>query len=115
MKMLRKIIPVLTLFVLLSGPILIQAADSSDTGAVIGGKTGVETVIKNITTWFSTILYLLVVLFIIIGAFYYLTAGGDTEKTKKAKGYILGAVIALILAILASSFKEVIKDLLTGK
>ena len=59
--------------------------------------------------WIQGILLTLAALFVIIGAFFYLTAGGDAEKTKKGKGYIMGAVIAVVIALLATGLIALVK------
>ncbi|MDP1706391.1 MAG: hypothetical protein Q8L36_01050 [bacterium] len=102
---LKNILPGLMLLGLLIVPVVINAADP-----VIGDKADIEKFITKAVSWLSAILFAAAGLFIIIGAFYYLTAGGEAEKAKKGKGFILGAVIAIVIAILATSFKAIIES-----
>ncbi|PIP30190.1 hypothetical protein COX26_00085 [Candidatus Jorgensenbacteria bacterium CG23_combo_of_CG06-09_8_20_14_all_54_14] len=66
--------------------------------------TGYSSIITWITTagnWFFGILVALAVIFILYAAFLYLTSGGDEEKVKKAKSYLVYAIIAVAIGLLA--------------
>jgi len=71
------------------------------------GQSGIQTYgqLRNkfdvVGNWMFGILLLLAVIFIIVAAFKYLTSGGDAEKTKSARDFIIYAVIAIAVAILA--------------
>lgn len=54
------------------------------------------------------------VLAFIIGAFYFLLAGGDPGKITKAKTIILYAVIGLAIALLAKGLIVLIRSVLGG-
>ncbi len=69
-------------------------------------------IIDNIITWAFWLLMLLAVVFIIWAAFLYLTSGGNEEKTGKAKGYIVAAVVAIVIALLARVIVEVVRSLI---
>ncbi len=71
-------------------------------GAPITGGEGVLSFVNQIATWVSYLFWALAVIFIFYAAFLYLTAGGDEEKVGKAKNVIMGAVIALVIAFVAS-------------
>lgn len=53
-----------------------------------------------------TLLGLIFLVLVIFGGVTYMTSGGDPGKAKKAKGYILNAVIGLILMGLAYAITE---------
>lgn len=76
--------------------------------------TGVVDVVRNIVKWVYIIFFIIAVLFIILAAFTYLTAGGDEEKVKKAKDQIIYATIAIVVALLAISFEAIIKNFLAS-
>jgi len=64
----------------------------------------VDTITKtilNIRNWFAGILLIIAVGIILIGAFMYMTSGGDSEKTKKARGWIIGGIIGIVIAAVA--------------
>ncbi len=73
---------------------------------------GVINVIKTATNWLFGILLVVAVIFLIYAAFLYLTSGGDEEKTKKARSYIIYAVIALAVGILAQSIVALVGNFL---
>ena len=57
-----------------------------------------------------TILMAVAVLFVMIGAFMFVTAGGDTEKITAAREKILYAVIAVVVALLARGIIDFVRD-----
>ena len=63
-------------------------------------------------TWIFTILLVLAVIFIILAAFQYLTAGGEEEKIKKAHQKIIYAIVAIAVAFLAQGVSFVVAQLL---
>ncbi len=76
------------------------------------GILGVFNILNTFAGWFYALILALAVVFILIAAFNYLTAAGDEEKLKKAKGYLTYAVIAVAVAILATSFVGLTRALL---
>ena len=70
-------------------------------------------VIYNVTNWlFYIVMIAVVILFVIAGAWFML-AGGDVEKTGKAKGLMILGVVGLAIALLAKLIPSVVK-LLVG-
>lgn len=67
----------------------------------IAPNTTPGTVLTNILTIVFVIAALVVLFFIISGAFQWITSGGDKEKVGKARGAILNAIIGLALLALA--------------
>ncbi len=65
--------------------------------------------LNNITDWVFVILIALAGLFVIIGAFTFVTSAGDPEKTKKGREYILYAAIGLAVAFLAKAVPGLVK------
>ena len=57
----------------------------------------------NIGSWMLGILIAVAVIFVIYAAFLYLTSGGDEGKVTTAKNYIIYAIIAVIVGILAKT------------
>ena len=58
-------------------------------------------VIGNVLQWLWTILLIVAVIVILIAAYYFMTAAGNTEALGKARGLVLYAVVAIILAAIA--------------
>ncbi|MFA6494816.1 MAG: hypothetical protein WC246_00395 [Candidatus Paceibacterota bacterium] len=75
------------------GPIVAQTGPTSVSDAVGW--------IITIVQWFYTIIFILAVFFILLSAFYFITSGGDAEKTAKAKSTLLYAVIGIAVGLLS--------------
>lgn len=65
--------------------------------------------IGRIVNIIFTILMAAAVLFVMIGAFQFITAGGDTEKVTAAREKILYAVIAVVVALLSWGIIDLIR------
>jgi uncharacterized membrane protein len=72
-------------------------------------------ILNNIVRWLYIIFFILAVLFVLLAAFNYLTAQGDEEKVGKAKKQIWFAVIAVIVALLATSVIPIVRTFLQSK
>ena len=65
-------------------------------------------ILETALAWIYTLFFVIAAIMIVWAAFNYLTAGGDEEKVDKAKGAIKNAIIAIAVAIVASSVKFVV-------
>jgi len=52
--------------------------------------------------------------YIVMGGYYWLTAGGDTEQVKKAKQHISNGIIGLIICVLAYAITSFVITKLVG-
>lgn len=75
---------------------------------------GLINAIAGIVKWVYTIFFIVAVMFILIAAFNYLTAGGQPEKIKSAHTQLIYAAIAVAIALLAVGATAIIKDVLKG-
>ncbi len=57
--------------------------------------------LNSIVNWLFAILLVVAALFIIIAAFDFVTASGDADKTKKARDFVLYALIGVLVGFLA--------------
>ncbi len=80
--------------------------------APITSYVGVINLLNTITNWLFAILIALAVIFIIIAAFKYLTAGGDPEKVKSANHSLIYAVVAIAVAIVAKAIPLLVKNII---
>ena len=83
-----------------------------DPGAFVKDTDG-KVIFKVLNTLISMVFYalmLLVILFLLMAAFNYLTAAGNPEKVEKAQKQILYAVITLVIAILARSIPFIVSN-----
>ena len=116
MKILKYILPLLIVSMLIVPTISMAMQSPSDIedAATMKGpdelinsptaNKGIDDVTKaivNIRNWFAGIFVILAVGIILIGAFMYMTSGGDATKTTKARGWIIGGIIGIIIAAFA--------------
>ena len=69
-------------------------------------------ILCNIRDWFFTFALIIGVIFVIVAAFQYMTAAGDSEKVRKAHWSLTYAAIGLAVAILAAGVPQLIGSLL---
>lgn len=104
------------LFATLALPVLTMAAEfdipATQTTGGIRRFEDLVAIIERLTNWIFIILLVVAVLFIILAAFAYLTAGGDEEKVGKAHQKIIYAVVALAVGFLAKGVSFVVAQLL---
>ncbi len=62
---------------------------------------GIFDVLCTVMRWFFAIFIVVAVIFVILAAFKYLTAGGDPEKVKAANHALIYAFIAVVVALIA--------------
>ncbi len=67
-----------------------------------------------IFAWFFTFLMVLAVIFVLVAAYKYLTAGGDPEKVKAASNILIYAAIAIIVALFARGLPLLVNSLIGG-
>jgi uncharacterized membrane protein len=83
-------------------------------GASVTSISGVLGLICNFFGWAFFFLIALVVIFVIVAAFRYLTAAGDPEKVKKAGSTLLYAAVAVGVALLARAIPLIVSSFLGG-
>lgn len=66
-----------------------------------GADTQVNNLVTTIINLFSWIVGIVAVIMVIFGGFRYITAAGDTGKTKTARDTIIYALIGLVIVALA--------------
>jgi hypothetical protein len=57
--------------------------------------------LNSIINWLFILLLITAVIFIIIAAFYFVTASGNPEQTAKARNFVLYALVGVLVAFLA--------------
>jgi magnesium-transporting ATPase (P-type) len=65
-----------------------------------------------IAGWMFTFLIVFAIIFVILAAFNYLTAGGDPEKVKTASNQLIYAAVAVAVAIFAKGLPLLVSGLL---
>jgi hypothetical protein len=67
--------------------------------------------IYTITDWIFLILMGLAIVFILIGAFNFITAGGSPEKATTGRNYLIYAVVGIMVALLAKAIPTIAKGI----
>ena len=70
--------------------------------------------VQALTNWFFVGFLLTAVVFLIIAALQFLTGGGDPNSLASAKGKLIWAVVAVIIAVLARSIPLVVENIITA-
>jgi hypothetical protein len=70
-------------------------------------------ILKTIVQYAYTIFFILAVLFILIAAFNFLTAKGDSAKVQSARDQIKWAVVAVIIALISVGAAEIINNFIS--
>jgi len=97
-------------------PQTILATTFSNTGpdvqtAPSGANINFQTIsgaVCTLTNWVFTLLTLVVVIYVLIAAYNYITSNGDEEKIKKANHNLIYAFIGLLVALLAKGIPYII-------
>lgn len=79
------------------------ASDSGSSTCTTTGdpSSGLTSLAKTVTKWFSIIVGAISIIMIIYGGFRYITSGGDSGRVGNAKNTLLYAIIGLIIVALA--------------
>ena len=96
--------------VVLAWPTAAHAAE----GTALLAVDSVDQTIGNITHWIVGILAGTATMFLTIGGFRYLMAGGDPGEVEKAKGAVRSACIGYMIALMAPVFVGILKSLVGG-
>jgi len=73
--------------------------------------SGITYLLRTLLQWIYTIFFIIAAIMIIWAAFSYLTAGGDEEKIDTAKKRFIYAIVAVAIAIVATSVSFVVGNL----
>jgi cytochrome bd-type quinol oxidase subunit 2 len=68
--------------------------------------------LNTIAAWMFTVFLIIAVMAIIWSAFLYLTSGGNSEKTQKARKALIYAIVAIVIAVLAGGVPILIRNIL---
>lgn len=76
--------------------------------------TGSAGILCTIINWVFWLLIVLTIIFVLVAAFKYLTAGGDPEKVKSAGSTLLYAAIAVVVALIAKGLPLIVSSFIGG-
>lgn len=85
-----------------------QLCDGSS--CVISNPQQIFTILSKIVQWTYTIFFIVAVFFILVAAFNFLTAQGDSTKIQEARNQILWAIVAIVIALISVGAAQIIKN-----
>ncbi len=62
----------------------------------------INTTLGNVASWLKSIVLALALIFLFIGAMYFILARGDADKVKTAQQMVIWSLIGVIVVVLAS-------------
>lgn len=80
--------------------------------AVIAPKTNIGSIIGVFVSVIAVAAVLAALIFILIGAFQWITSGGDKGKVEAARNHIIAAIIGLVIVVLSFVIINVITQIL---
>ena len=106
----------LSLPILLSSAQHVFAADTSINiqapANTLAPTTDLGTVIGALVGFMVTIAVLAALIYIILGAFQWITSGGDKAKVESARNHIIAAVVGLVIIALSFVILNIVTNLL---
>ena len=75
-----------------------------ETAVPIEGDISIEGILavgRNIANILIAVVAIVAVIFIVIGGLQYVISGGDDERVKKARDYLIYGIVGLVVALLA--------------
>jgi len=86
-------------------------AQTENPPVTVETKQELTDLICNFLAYFFWIVIVLSVIFVLLAAFDYVTAGDDTEKTSRARKRITYAAVGVAVALIATGFPAIVSSL----
>ena len=90
-----------------------EAADILD--SPVKDVTTIQQIFINIIGWIYTVFFAVAVLFILLAAYNFVTSSGSEDKVSLAKNQLKYAVIAIVVALVASGVSVVVERFLWSR
>ncbi|MFW0862712.1 MAG: hypothetical protein ACKKL6_03980 [Candidatus Komeilibacteria bacterium] len=100
----KKLFAIVMIVAFMAAPMLSMATADlglEDAQALGLGDAGVKDIVNNIISIILGFLGLIAVILILIGGFMWMTAGGNEDRVKKGRQFIINGVIGLIIILAA--------------
>jgi hypothetical protein len=82
-------------------------------GSPIKEPKDIFRILSKVVSYAYTVFFIVAVLFILIAAFNFLTAKGDSAKVQSARSQITWAVVAIAIALISVGAAQIIKSFIT--
>lgn len=76
-------------------------------------QTDVMMILGSLTNWLFAILLVIAAIAIIVAAYFFVTAAGDPDKTKKARDFVLYALIGVLVALAAKGLVTLVERIVS--
>ncbi len=88
----------------------------TDTGLDTGVNNiiDVQGIVQDVVGWFQVFFYTFAVIFILLGAWDYLSSGGEAEKTKSGRNKIIYGLVAIAIAVIAGGVTRMVFNFIEG-
>ena len=103
----KKVLTSLVLVGLLAIPVIGLAVEPAPTIDIMKA-------LKLIANWLFAILLVIAGISIIIAGYFFVTASGDPDKTKRARDFVLYAFIGVLVGFLAKGLVVLVKTIVGG-
>ena len=113
----KKVLVSLTLIGLLAIPVMTSAWCIMGFGTTCAEQpeaapsTDVIVILDSLTNWLFAILLVIAAIWIILAAFMFVTAAGDPDKTKKARDFVLYALIGVLVGFAAKGLVMLVENI----
>lgn len=115
----KKVLVSLTLISLLAVPVVALGQGWVDDLFGIGDqpqsapRTDVMVIFDSLTNWLFAVLLVIAAIFIILAAYMFVTAYGDVDKTKKARDFVIYALIGVLVGFAAKGLVMLVERIVS--
>ena len=118
MKILFSIMVVITLLAAVGAPVVMatHGGEHPTNGLPAGPQTGAALLdrIALIGNWVFAIMLSISIIYIVLGAFQFVTGGGDPAQVSGARQKLIYAAVGIAIALLAAGFDDILRNILVG-
>jgi len=108
-----RLLSIIVLMTLVVFPIVASAqGTTNEPPAPIQDWAGIVRVLQKAVVWMYEAFFIIAVGFILWAAYLFLSAGGNEQKVEEAKKRLMNAVIAIVIALVASGVAKIIQTFL---
>jgi len=110
----KKVLPSLALIAVIFLPLITTAQVPGPEDTPDREDVQVMEVLERISDWLFAILLIVAVIFITIAGYFFVTAAGDTDKVKRARDFVMYALIGVLVGFLAKGLVKLVETIVTG-
>lgn len=116
MKKLFAVFLMVSVFAVLALPVLAvseQPPTDKTLPATAPATTGAQllTLVDTLTNWVFAVFSVLTIIFVLLAAFQFITAGGDAVKLGEARSKLIWAVVGIVIALASKGLVPVVRSI----